>query len=387
MLHGLYKTINRGYHYLRAVRAGGPNYLIAFVTARCNLRCPHCFYLDEIEAAAKHRELTVDEYERISRNLPALIQLTCTGGETFLREDIDEIVWAFYRNSGTRFITLTTAGTLVDQTVKKVEEISRRCRNAVIKIPMSLDGVGPVHDKARGRLGTWERTMACYKGLRKLADSRDNVRLDITTVLSKLNEDHIYETIEFVKHKMKIENHTINFPRGAIRDPGRIVPDEIKYQDLVDKTFDRRKRGYEFPLTSRVFVRIREVAESVVVYTQHHGDLPFVCTAGERFIELSEYGDVFPCEVLDTLIKNGQAHPRGAFDTCTMGNVRDHGYDIRRVMDHECGMKVRQFIQGKGCACTFECAIAATIAFEPSNFRWMLRPPPRSANGPPLKGL
>jgi hypothetical protein len=150
---------------------------------------------------------------------------------------------------------------------------------------------------------------------------------------------------------------------------------------LVNKTFDRRKRGYDFPLISRVFIRIREVAEWVVVYTQHHGDLPFVCTAGERLIELSEYGDVFPCEVLDTLIKNGEAHPGGAFDTCTMGNVRDHGYDIRRVMDHERGIRIRQFIQGKGCSCTFECAIQATIALEPSNFRWMLRPPSHSENG------
>lgn len=373
MLSAAAATLNRGYHYLRAVRRGGPNYLILFVTARCNLRCPHCFYLDQIESAAKERELRLDELERVARSLPALVQLTCTGGETFIREDLADIVAAFYRLSGTRFITLTTNGTLVDRTARTVEEIARRCPQAVIRVPLSLDGVGEVHDVARGKAGTWDKALACYRALRAVADRHENVRLDVTSVLSRLNEAAVEELIDFVGRELDIENHTILYARGAIRDPASIVPEVRRYQELVQRSAERRRGGYRFPLVSRGFVRLREAVEEAIVEVQRTGEMPFVCQAGERLIEMNEYGDVFPCELLDTLIAGGHADPGQSFRTSTMGNVRDHGYDVRRVLESAQGKAVRAFIQNKGCACTFECAIGASIAFEPANMGRMLR--------------
>lgn len=376
LIRSVATTLGRGYQYCRAVRSPGPNYLILFVTARCNLRCPHCFYLEEIESAAKERELRLDEFERIARSLPFLLQLTCTGGETFVREDLDKIAEVFYRHSRTRFFTLTTNGTLVDRTVKTVESISRLCPGAVIRVPLSLDGVGEVHDRARGKQGTWEKTIECYRELRKLADRSDNIRIDITTVLSRLNEDNVEDLIRYVNENMEIENHTVLYARGAIRDRDKIVPSEIRYKDLVSRTFDRRRKKYDFPFLSRVFVRLRESVERAIVITQETGEMPFVCAAGERMIEMSEYGDIFPCEILDTLIRDKQADPQGLFDNCVMGNVRDHDYDVRKVMESARGREIRRLIQNKGCSCTFECAIGATIAFEPSNLGWLLKPWP-----------
>ena len=99
MVMSAVRLANQLYHYSRALLSKGPNYMILFVTGRCNLRCPHCFYLDEIEAASKEKELRLDEFEKISKSLPRLLQLTCTGGETFIREDIDKIAQLFYQNA------------------------------------------------------------------------------------------------------------------------------------------------------------------------------------------------------------------------------------------------------------------------------------------------
>jgi len=374
MVTPLSRLANQTYHYLRALQSSGPNYMILFVTARCNLRCPHCFYIKEIESADKDRELRLDEFEKISKSLPNLLQLTCTGGETFIRNDIVEIIKLFYKNSNTRFFTLTTNGTLPEKIAEKVEEISLACPNAIIRIPLSLDGTAEIHDLARAKTGTWKKTLKTYELLRALADSRDNVRLDITSVLSKLTEAKIPELIQYVKEQMRIENHTVLYARGDIRDKDKIVPEELRYKEMVTKTFDRRRKKYDFPLISRIFVRLREAIESVIVVVQEKGDMPLACTAGERLIEMNEYGKLFPCEILNSLIREKKVFREPGFEESWMGDVRDYDYDVIKTMNSEQAKKVRDFIQNKGCACTFECAIGASIAFEPSNiwrlFKW-----------------
>ena len=99
MIVKFFRLINHASIYLRTLLLGGPNYMIFFITGRCNLRCSFCFYLDEIENADKERELTVEEISKIAKRSPTLYHITFTGGETFLRDDFDEIVKLFYRFS------------------------------------------------------------------------------------------------------------------------------------------------------------------------------------------------------------------------------------------------------------------------------------------------
>jgi len=342
--------------------------MILFVTGRCNLRCPHCFYLNEIESATKERELKLSEFEKISKSLPRLLQLTCTGGETFVRDDIDQICALFYRNSNTRFFTLTTNGTLPERIVQKVETISRECPLATIRVPLSIDGLEETHDKARGKKGTWQDVLKTYRLLRGLADRVDNVRIDVTTVLSQINEDDIHRLIDYVKDEMQIENHTVLYARGSIRDKEKIVPRELKYRELVTKSFDRRRKKYDFPIVSRAFVKLRETVEKVVLQVQTTGQLPFACEAGTRLIEMNEYGKLFPCEILESLMKEKKTLKVPDFDDVWMGDVRDYDCDVVQALRSQKARQVRQFIQGGGCACTFECALGASIAFEPANY-------------------
>ncbi|MDC0253248.1 radical SAM protein [Bacteriovoracales bacterium] len=366
------RLIDHMFHYSKALMSDGPNYLIFFVTARCNLRCPHCFYLEEIESAVADKELTIVEIEQIARKSPNLHHITFTGGETFVRTDIDKIVKLFYRYSHTRSFTLTTNGTFPERVRDKVEAISKACPNAIIRIPLSLDGTEETHDIARGREGTWRKMMRTYTLMDQLVKKVDNIKLDVTSVLSQANEHNIEDLIDFVKNKLDIENHAIMYARGAIKDKEKILPAEVKYKELISKTFDRRKVGkYKFPLFSRALIYMREATESVIVKVQESNKMPFTCKAGERLIEMSEYGELFPCEILDTLISEGNVAFKPGFKKSWMGNIRDHGYSFRAVMESKKAKKVRDFIQCDGCACTFECAIGASLVFEPKNL-WRL---------------
>ena len=174
MIVKIFRLINHAYIYLRTLLAGGPNYMIFFITGRCNLRCSFCFYLDEIENADKERELTVEEISKIAKRSPSLYHITFTGGETFLRDDIDEIVKLFYRFSNTRSVTITTNGTYPERVGKMVEEMAKSCPNLVVRVPLSMDGFEGVHDQIRGMPGIWEKVLQTYELLRVIADKYSN---------------------------------------------------------------------------------------------------------------------------------------------------------------------------------------------------------------------
>ena len=363
-----FRLINHASVYLRTLLSSGPNYLIFFVTGRCNLRCSFCFYLEEIENAEKGRELTIEEITKVAKLSPVLYHITFTGGETFLREDIDEIVRLFYSHSNTRSVTLTTNGTYPERIGGKVEEIAKSCPNLIIRVPLSMDGFEDIHDQIRGASGIWEKVLQTYELLRVVADRYSNVKIDITSVLQQANVDNIGTLINFVKTKLRVENHAVNFPRGAIQEKGAILPEESKYKEIISQSSsDRKRKKYRFPLFSRILILMRDLTETVIIKIQREGKMPFVCQAGGRLIEMNEYGELFPCETLDTLIKDNNTSHKPEFKKSWMGNVRDHNYSINQVINTGQARRVTSFIQNEGCACTFECAIGASLVFKPQN--------------------
>lgn len=368
MIVKVFRLISHATVYLRTLLLGGPNYMIFFVTGRCNLRCSFCFYLDEIENADKERELTVEEISKIAKRSPTLYHITFTGGETFLRDDFDEIVKLFYRFSNTRSVTITTNGTYPERVGKMIEEIAKSCPNLIVRVPLSMDGFEEVHDQIRGMPGIWKKVLRTYELLRVIADKYSNVKIDVTSVLQQSNLDNIEKLINFVNHEMRVENHAINFPRGAIKEKGNILPEEQKYQEIMSRSSEARKQGkYQFPFFSRLLILMRDLTEMVIMEIHRKKKMPFVCQAGASLIEMNEYGELFPCETLDTLIKDEETLRQADFKKSWMGNVRDHDYNINQVMDTVQARRVTSFIQKEGCACTFECAIGASLAFKPTN--------------------
>ena len=368
MVDRFFRLISHAVAYQRTLFSSGPNYLIFFITARCNLRCSFCFYLDEIENADKERELTVEEISKIAKGSPTLYHITFTGGETFLRDDIDEIVKLFYRFSNTRSVTITTNGTYPERVGEMVEEIAKSCPNLIVRLPLSMDGFEGVHDQIRGMPGIWEKVLQTYELLRVVADQYSNVKIDVTSVLQQSNVDNIETLVNFVNDKMRVENHAINFPRGAIKEKGNILPEEQKYQEIISRSREKRKREkYQFPFFSRLLILMRGLTEMVIMEVQRKKKMPFVCQAGASLIEMNEYGELFPCETLDTLIKDEETLRQADFKESWMGNVRDHNYDIKQVMDTAQARRVTSFIQKEGCVCTFECAIGASLVFKPTN--------------------
>ena len=82
------KIINNSYSFLNPNQVG---YMIFYVTNRCNFRCNFCFYSAEIEKGLKPDEMSVSDIKKFAPTIGPLVQLSLTGGETFLRKEFAEI--------------------------------------------------------------------------------------------------------------------------------------------------------------------------------------------------------------------------------------------------------------------------------------------------------
>jgi MoaA/NifB/PqqE/SkfB family radical SAM enzyme len=341
-------------------------YLIFFVTGRCNARCELCFYWDNIVAADRGRELTLDEIRRISAGLPNLPYLTLTGGEPFMRDDLAEIAEVFYRQSGVQFFAIPTNGLLPERDREQVERIVSRCPKAYLKIQLSIDGLGEAHDRQRGVPGNWEKMMETYRLLDGLRSRYRNFNIDVSTILSPDNIDGLFPLVEFIEKELRVDNHNVALARADSRTP--VDPTRLReaYERWAAYRENRKPSRDRRPL-SRLFRSIYEENMAVLRKTMDTGDMVLPCWAGRKMLIVGEYGDVYPCEPLHK----------------SVGNLRDFDYDVARLRASARSRELVDWIWDSRCHCTWECAVHTNIVFNRSTWprlaRRMATPRPGAA--------
>jgi len=325
-----------------------PVYVILYLTARCNMRCPMCFYLDEIKDPDKE-EMTLTELEKVARSLKRLVQLSLTGGEPFLRQDIPEVVDLFARHSGVKYITIPTNGSLPDRIVETVERLVVDHGDTHFRIPISLDGFPEEHDAIRG-VRSFHKAEETLARLGQLRHRVDNLTVDINTCYSALVQGKLDGFVDFVADRFDIDNHTITYVRGKADEETKKASAE-EYIRLVEDL--RRRRS---PLESRPFSSllraIMDYQRDIIKWTLREDRMYVPCAAGKRMIVITERGEVLPCEILGR----------------TLGNLKAHGFDLPEILDGNEGRALVKWIRESKCHCTFECALATSIIYHPADY-------------------
>ena len=345
------------------LRPGLPSYLIYFVTARCNAKCESCFYWKETEAAAEKSELTTEETKKIAEKLPRLVQLTLSGGEPFLREDLFDLVSPIMEKSRPGFLSIPSNGIMTDRIIKTTQLLLSRYPWLRVNVELSLDGVGKTHDRIRGRIGAFEELTKTWRELKALQDKHPRLRLGILTVLSALNQDGIFEILEYIKRELKPDRQEVLFARGVPRNPDAIkVPIErfkevaawLNKESTVPRSFMDKFR--------------RELARQkreLIVETVSQNRMVMPCLAGSKLIVMEPDGRIRPCEMLETL------HPSPpsslGLENFFMGDLRKSNYDLAEVLKNDASNKLRDFIGHSSCHCSYECAALADLAFRPTS--------------------
>jgi MoaA/NifB/PqqE/SkfB family radical SAM enzyme len=342
-------------------RKSRPIHLTFFLTRRCNSKCPFCFYLKSSDDLSRGRpELSLEEIEKVSSSLGSLLWLAFSGGEIYLRDDLVGISEVFYRNNKPAIMLYPTNGLLPGTIREKTERILEQCTRSIIAVKLSLDGVGEAHDSLRNTPGSFDKTMQTYHMLKEFINKYPNFELGINTVFCSGNQDSMDAIIDFVKGLEYVKTHTISLVRGDLSDERYKSVDFGKYSraiarlegDLKSKTSSiYRFRGARVKAAQDIMQR------RLIHRTMNERKRLIPCYAGRLNLVLAESGEVYPCEILS-----------GSF-----GNVRDYGYDMRKVVRSDEAVKIIGSIEDGKCYCTHECYFMTNILFNPGLYPELAR--------------
>jgi MoaA/NifB/PqqE/SkfB family radical SAM enzyme len=295
--------------------------------------------------------MSVEEWDKVFANLGRGVEyLTFTGGEPFMRKDLDEMVISGYRHCRPSYITIPTNGLLTKRILAAVDRICTECPDTDFGINLSLDGIGEEHDDIRGVPGNWVRAMETWKGLKTLKDKHSNLLITVHTVISQFNHERfleIYQGLKFLKPdsyitevaEERVELDTIGW---------EITPRPEDYAPLADflseearqapaKGFARFTQGFRaqyYQLAKRTLFEQTQVID---------------CYAGWASAQIGPNGDIWTCCI--------RAEP--------VGNLRQTNYDLAPIWFSPEMQAMRKSIYDKECACPMANATYTNMLLHP----------------------
>ncbi len=328
-------------------KKGPPIHLIWFITAKCNLKCCHCFYHEQISGNAKN-ELGFDEFEKVISKLKPLLSVSLTGGEPFLRQDLPEIASLFAKKRLTNNITLFTNGFDTNHIVAATEKILYNCPGIKIGMGISIDGYEKEHDEYRNKQGSYSKAVNTVRMLKKLKNNFPNLSIGIGITLHKGNQQIIRKLREDLYYELGIIPG-ITLIRGDARSPDLKNVDAGIYKETI-MAIEKDRVHFKNKNIFQALVSAREVLGQKLAYTTYiKNSRSYDCYAGSLMGIIYENGDMYPCEMLKD---------------CKLGNLRDYDYDVNKLWKSEKADEVRNWIKSRKCFCTYECQYTCNTLYD-----------------------
>jgi len=307
------------------------------VTDRCNSRCRTCniWRRKPDDERTADGELSVAEFDRVFESLGhAPYWFTFSGGEPFLRRDLEDLCQSAYAHCHPAIVNIPTNGLLHRQIPGRVAEIARRCPDSQLIVNLSLDGVGERHDDIRNVPGNFQRVMDTFRGLTGL--DAPNLTVGLHTVISVYNLDDFEDVYRFARQLAPDSYVTeIAEERAELDTIGSaITPSADDYARVIDFLIDQLRRQ-QFLRVSRTTQALRLVYYDLVKRIMREKRQVIPCYAGWLSAHILPGGEVWECSVMGT----------------SMGNLRDVGYDMRRLWFSTRADEVRRAVKTRGCYC------------------------------------
>lgn len=191
-----------------------PTSIALLMTERCNARCIHC---DIWKNRGQEDRPSNLQWQTLLNDLCTWlgpVHVVFSGGEALLNPLTIDLVR--YASSIKLFPELLTHGFWEDQ--KKIELLAAARPG---RVTISLDGIGPVHNKIRGREGFFDRTV---KTIQTLLQVRRALNLDLSirlkTVIMKQNLGDVCNVARFAeRHGLEVFYQPIEQNYNTVEDP------------------------------------------------------------------------------------------------------------------------------------------------------------------------
>ena len=336
-----------------------PSYFIFYPTSRCNLKCSHCFYHDSLNK--KFNELTLVEIDQITKTMDPILQLLLTGGEPYLRHDLDQIVRIFYENCKVPILTIPSNGWYLSKMDKQIRNMMEWCPKLTLNQQISIDGIGADHNAIRmdkqikGPENSFEKAIKTIEHLKELQKIYNRINIGIIITFTNENQKKFKNIVKEIYELTKPDNITINLVRGDPKEKVNVNLDlnlyreAVKYRDelFYDKKMSGHTRFKGNKLATAGRIMLNELTNKI--YEENKYVTP--CYAGNLSGVMYPEGDVYPCEIL------GDEHK--------IGNIRDFDLDFKKLWSSHKAKKEVKFIRKSKCFCTHECFNIVNILFNP----------------------
>jgi radical SAM protein with 4Fe4S-binding SPASM domain len=287
------------------------------VTRRCNLACQHCYA--SARRSADPGELSPAEGRALLAELarcrvPAII---FSGGDPLLRDDLLDLVRAT-ADLGIH-PAVSTNGTLVDAGV------ARRLRQAGAGyVGVSIDGIGAVHDRFRGRAGAYEEAL---RGLRHCRDAGITVGLRFT--LSRPTAPDLGRALDLMEAERVQRgyvSHLVYVGRAHRLAPHALTAAETRaaVEAIVARAIDLHDRGVPLDLVTG-----NSDADGVFLYLRTRSAAPARAEALRAL--LRRRGGNSAGVAIASVDDRGGVHPDQFWPHHALGSVRQRPFgDIWR---------------------------------------------------------
>ena len=263
---------------MSACLAPMPTDISIITTYRCQMRCQMCSIWKH-PTDVKH-EITPRELEI----LPNFRFVNITGGEPFQREDLEEIVEVMFRKSPR--IVISTSGWHTE----RILNLAQKYPNIGIRV--SIEGLEKTNDRLRGREGGFQRGYGLLKTLKQMGVK--DIGFGMT--LSNLNHQDLIPLFELSK-ELGLEFATAAFHNSFYFHKGDNLIDQKQAVTAdIEKLVNALLKEKHPKAWFRAFFNL-----GLINYI-NGGRRMLPCEAGSANCFIEPYGDVYPCNGLESQI-------------------------------------------------------------------------------------
>ncbi|MFH1582750.1 MAG: radical SAM protein [Candidatus Falkowbacteria bacterium] len=333
------------------------NFLILYVTSKCNLSCQTCFFHKNLN---KSDDLNLSEYEKIAQSAGEFSILGLGGGEPFLNSDLEKICTVFIDKCKINTLFIPTNGALTEIILDKTEYLLKKFPNISISINPSLDGMAAYHDKNRGQPGIFNQCIFIIEKLTALKKKYKNLQVIVNSVISRENIEELKKLMEYLK-QFEIDFQAFEIMRGDWRSEALNLPslNEIKeIHKLIIKNRFWHLNKKKSKLANKLLFKLEEIAVlGVLRYSQIFKELaiagqswPTACSAGKSIAVIYPDGNFSVCELLPPL-----------------ANLKQFNYNFQKILKNKNTRDFVKNIKQKSCGCTHICFIHSSLARDPKS--------------------
>lgn len=253
-----------------------PTDMCIIVTYRCPMQCRMCDIWQN--PTNKSLEITPAEIEK----LPNVKFINITGGEPFVREDLEDIIEVAFRKAPR--VVISTSGWFEERIIRMAERFPQ------IGIRISIEGLSQKNDELRGRQGGFDKGLRTLLALKEMgvkdigfgitvSDSNSADMLSLYQLSRSLGMEFATAALHNSYYFHKTDNRITN-QKEVCSNFGKLIEWQLK---------EKHPKSWFRAYFNR----------GLINYIQGKPRL-LPCEAGMVNFFVEPYGDVYPCNGLES---------------------------------------------------------------------------------------